>query len=565
MIDELQLTRRLRRLAFALGLTLAAAGAHAQGDPAITGAVTRADGGAAAQPEGDAPAPVAARRGRSRAEIRPYLEVAQVLSADLDGGETLTYTSVAAGVDGHIETRRVTAQMSLRYEHHFDWQSRSGDQDIVSGVAAVHAEVSRGLSLDAGGIATRTGGEGRTFGVTNQDRSVDVYALYAGPTLATHAGPLAINGAYRFGYAKVDDHRPGGLLDSDFDSSTSHSLTGSVGMAPNRGLPFGWTVGAGYARENSGGRFRNRFEGAYVRGDVVVPISPTLALTAGVGYEDIQASQRDVVRDAGGVPVPDAQGRLQPDPNAPRLLTYDMDGIMYDGGILWRPSPRTELQARAGHRYGGTTYVGSLSHRIGAHSSVNAVVYDTVETFGRQLTTQINGLPANFNVTRDPLSGGLGGCVFGQTGGGACLDRSLQSITGSTFRARGVNIAFAGERRSWSYGIGAGYNHRRYFLPSGAAFVTTQASSDDDFSVYGNIGRRLSRTSDINLNAYMSWYDSDRPGSEAVTSEGATLSYNRSFLLERLQLLAALGVYHSDDGTDAATNASALAGLRYTF
>src|SRR6185436_12803395 len=83
MIDELQLTRRLRRLAFALGLTLAAAGAHAQGDPAITGAVTRADGGAAAQPEGDAPAPVAARRGRSRAEIRPYLEVAQVLSADL--------------------------------------------------------------------------------------------------------------------------------------------------------------------------------------------------------------------------------------------------------------------------------------------------------------------------------------------------------------------------------------------------------------------------------------------------------------------------------------------------
>jgi hypothetical protein len=489
-----------------------------------------------------------------------------VLSADLDGGETLTYTSVAAGVDGHIETRRVTAQMSVRYEHHFDWQSRSGDQDAVSGVAAVHAEVAPGLlSLDAGALATRTGGNGRTFGVTNRDASVDVYSVYAGPTLATHSGPLAINGAYRFGFVKVDDHRPGGLLDDDFDSSTAHSLTGSVGMAPNRGLPFGWTVGAGYARENSGGRFRNRFEGAYVRGDVVVPVGPTLALTAGVGYEDIQASQRDVVRDAGGVPVPDAQGRLQPDPTAPRLLTYDMDGIMYDGGILWRPSPRTELQARAGHRYGGTTYVGSFSHQLSEHASVNAVVYDTVETFGRQLTTQISGLPANFNTNRDPLSGGLGGCFFGQAGGGTCLDRSLQSITGSTFRARGANISFAGGRNRWSYGIGAGYNHRRYFLPSGAAFVATQASSDDDVSVYGNIGRQLSRTSDINLNAYVSWYDSNLPGSEAVTSEGATVSYNRSFLLERLQLLAALGVYHSDDGTDSATNASALAGLRYTF
>ncbi|HEV2818813.1 MAG TPA: hypothetical protein VGW40_16520 [Allosphingosinicella sp.] len=562
MTNELHLTRRLRHLAFAIGLTLAGAGAHAQdgappADPGITGAVTQQDG--------DGPPPPSARRGR-RGEIRPYLEVAQVLSADLDGGETLTYTSVAAGVDGHIETRRVTARMSLRYEHHFDWQSRSGDQDVVSGVAQVHAEVAPGvLSLDAGALATRTGGNGRTFGVTNRDAAVDVYGVYAGPTLATHAGPLAINGAYRFGYARVDDHRPGGQLDDDFDSSTAHSLTGSVGMAPNRGLPFGWTVGAGYARENSGGRFRNRFEGAYVRGDVVVPISPTLALTAGVGYEDIQASQRDVVRDAGGVPVPDAQGRLQPDPSAPRLLTYDMNGIMYDGGILWRPSPRTELQARAGHRYGGTTYVGSLSHRLGRHSAVNAVVYDTVETFGRQLTTQISGLPANFNVNRDPLSGGLGGCVFGQTGGGACFDRSLQSITGSTFRARGVNVAFSGERRLWTYGIGAGYNHRRYYLPSGAAFVTTQASHDQDVSVYGNVGRRLSRTSDINLNAYVSWYDSDLPGAEAVTSEGATLSYNRSFLLERLRLLAALGVYHSDDGTDSATNASALAGLRYTF
>ena len=73
-------------------------------------------------------------------------------------------------------------------------------------------------------------------------------------------------------------------------------------MAPGR-LPFGFTVAGGYVREQAGGRFRQRFEGAYVRGDVVVPVTPTLALTAGVGYEDIQASQRDFVRDAGGDPV----------------------------------------------------------------------------------------------------------------------------------------------------------------------------------------------------------------------------------------------------------------------
>ena len=50
-----------------------------------------------------------------------------------------------------------------------------------------------------------------------------------------------------------------------------------------------------------------------------------------------------------------------------------------------------------------------------------------------------------------------------------------------------------------------------------------------------------------------------------MTSEGATLSYRRSFMLEHLQFLAALGLYHSDNGTVSSTNGAASAGLRYTF
>ena len=52
---------------------------------------------------------------------------------------------------------------------------------------------------------------------------------------------------------------------------------------------------------------------------------------------------------------------------------------------------------------------------------------------------------------------------------------------------------------------------------------------------------------------------------DTVRTVGATLSYNRSFLLDRMQLMAALGLYNSDDGVDSATTASALGGLRYTF
>jgi hypothetical protein len=135
-------------------------------------------------------------------------------------------------------------------------------------------------------MATRTGGQGRAVGTTVFDPSVEVYSAYAGPTLSTHAGALAINAAYRLGYVAIDDDTPAGAA-ADYGSAVAHSLTGSVGMAPGS-LPVGWTIGAGYARTDNDGEFDSQFEGAYVRGDVVVPVGPTLALTAGIGYEDFE-------------------------------------------------------------------------------------------------------------------------------------------------------------------------------------------------------------------------------------------------------------------------------------
>ena len=580
MKTELALARRLTRLTLALGAAVAAAtAAQAQDSPRLSyggfegPAAAAPPGGSAGAPEseagqGDAPRSDRGngRPGRVRTEVGAYLEVAQVLSADLgSGGETLTYTSVAAGVDGMMQTRRVTAQVSYRYERDIDWQDGGIDTDSHSGLAMVNLQVLPGaLQIDAGGMATRTGGNGRVFGVTNRSSNVDVYSAYVGPTLSTHAGPLAINASYRLGSVWVDDHRANGGLDDDFGHSTAQSATASIGMAPGRGFPIGWTIGAGYAREDTAGRFDQNFEGMYVRGDVVVPIGATIALTAGVGYEDIQSSQLDFVRDPNtGAPVIGPNGP-NPDPAAPRLLTYDQSGLMYDGGIIWRPSPRTELQARAGHRYGGTTFTGSLDHRFNEHQGVHIEVFDTVETFGRALTSDFAGLPVDVDVNRDPLTGGLGGCVFSRQGtGGACFDRSLSAITGSTFRSRGGSLVFSGERGLWSYGLGAGYAHRRYARPA-VPGVASFAQSDEVWSVYGSIARQLSRTSDVNFDAFASWYSND-VDPNSVRTLGATLSYNRRLFLERLQLLASMGLYNSDDGTDSATNASAMGGLRYTF
>src|SRR3546814_18607860 len=109
-------------------------------------------------------------------------------------------------------------------------------------------------------------------------------------------------------------------------------------MGPGR-LPFGWTIGAGYVHEDVD-RLDREFDGAFVRGEIVVPVSDTLALTAGVGYEDIKASKRDILRDPNGAPIISHGGELVPDPTPPRRPPQDDDGVMYERGVYSPPRSR---------------------------------------------------------------------------------------------------------------------------------------------------------------------------------------------------------------------------------
>jgi len=95
--------------------------------------------------------------------------------------------------------------------------------------------------------------------------------------------------------------------------------------------------------------------------------------------------------------------------------------------------------------------------------------------------------------------------------------------------------------------------------------VVLDGVTDRSFTLHAYANRRLTRSSGYDLGAHASWFDSDAVDFDSVFSTGATFSYSRSFLLERLRLLAALGLYHSDDGTLDSTVASGLVGLRYTF
>lgn len=520
---------------------------------------------------------VAAPPASARTDVAPYLEVQQVLSADLNDGDVLTYTAAVAGIDGRVSARRFEAQISYRYEHRVAWDDDLSDDNVHTGIAQARLDVVPNLlSLDAGALAARSRADARGpvlgFNTVDDPNVAEVYSAYVGPTLSTRVGDLDVGASYRLGYVHVDDHSLAGDPDrpafDPYGSSVVHNANASIGMGPGR-LPFGWTIGAGYVREEVD-RLDREFEGQYVRGDIVVPVSHSLALTAGVGYEDIEASQQDILRDAGGVPIISPDGDLIADPTKPRLLTYDTDGLIYDAGVIWRPSRRTELQARVGHRYGGTTVVGSLRHALSDAYGLSANLYDSVSTFGQLTLTNLNGLPDNFNVNPNPLSpglGGVGGCVFGEEGGsGVCFDDAFQSIDSSNFRIRGANILFSGGRGPWGMGVGAGYAQRRYVQPGITLDgFTLDGRKDHSFILNGYVSRALSRTSSVNVNAYAAWFDSGLPGSPESVGAGISGSYQRTLWIDRLQGYAAAGLFTSDSGDFDSTVASGLVGLRYTF
>ncbi len=509
----------------------------------------------------------------ARTEFSPYIEVSQVLDAQLKGGnEVLTYSSVAAGVDAHVDGPRTQAQLSYRYERRFGWGKTIKDQDTHTGLARVSHELVRDtLSIDAGAVATRSRGDIRGAAPSllagNVDNISQVYSAYVGPTLSTHAGPLKVDAAYRLGYTAVEANDyipPAGQprLDS-YDHSVSHLATASVGMAPDQ-LPFGWVVSGAYEREDAG-QLDQRFESKGVRGDVTVPIAPTVALLGGVGYENIQASERAPLLDVAGDPILDAKGRYVTDTASPRAISYDFDGIYWDVGVGWRPSRRTNLEAHVGRRYGSMSYTGSLSWQSSENSALQLGVYDEVQTFGQQMNDSLAGMPTNFGTSRNPFGNQFNGCIAGVGQAGGCFNSALQSTNGNVFRSRGAALQYAASRGAWSAGLGLGYAQRTYRAPTFGAVYSLNGVKDESWYGQGNIGYRIDGSSTIDAAVFASLSDSGIIGAPNVLSTGATSSYNRMFG-RHLSATAAVGVYSYDiEGQQAQINSSALVGMRYSF
>ncbi|OQW73827.1 MAG: hypothetical protein BVN33_09320 [Proteobacteria bacterium ST_bin13] len=506
--------------------------------------------------------------------ITPYIEIGQVVTADLNTSDVLTYTSVAAGVDASVSSRRVEAQVSYRYERRIGYQARLNDVDVHSGLARAAVHVLPGFSVEGGAIATRARSDIRGANpgtlVGNVDNISQVYSVYGGPTVGTHVGDLGISASYRLGYTKAEatggaSITPGQPRIDAFDSSRSQVAQASLNLKSGTVLPVGITVSGGWERDDAV-QLDQKYEGKYARADVLVPVGGALAIVAGGGYENIQVSQRDAVVDATGQPVVDSRGRFQTDPASPARIAYSFDGIYYDAGVVWRPSKRTQLDVRVGRRYGSTSVTGSFSYAPTQSMAIRVGVYDGIQTFGRQLQNGLANIGTSFNATRGGFGGDFNGCVFGAQGGAAgnCLNGALQSINSSAYRARGVDAIVSVSRGPLTFGVGAGYANREFVAPNGGTGFSVNGISDESYYAQAFIARALDSNTSIDATAFANYYKSGIAGTDGSYGAGATGTLTRRF--GKLSAQGAVGVYSfSQPGQDTAVSVQALLGARYSF
>lgn len=513
--------------------------------------------------------------------VSPYIEAAQVALAELSpGNDVVTYTVVAAGIEAGFGGRNNHGSLSLRYERRVGWGGDTADGDTISGIARIaSAIVPRTLTIEAGALASRSRVENNGAAVPGTidlgDSVSQVYSVYAGPTLSTHTGDVAVNGHYRIGYTRVESPdslvlAPGQQALDVFDDSVSHSAGIRAATRAGDVLPVGLGLGAGWNREDVS-NLDQRVEDFSARADATLPVSLELALVGGVGWESVEVSSRDALRDGLGQPIIGSDGRYVTDPNAPRQIAYDVEGLIWDAGVVWRPSRRTALEAHVGRRYGSTTWYGSFAYAPNSRSSFNLSVYDSITGFGGQVNSALARMPTEFEAVRSPLSGDLGNCVMSQnpgsaqTGQGNCLGGVLGSVRSSVFRARGVMATYGLSLGRLQTGIGAGYDRRKFIAAPGTVLAVANGVVDESTWLAAYLNGQLGENARFTTNYYANWYQSGDALAGDVTALGINAAYHRN-LTRNLSATAALGL----DGVQREElpdiwSASALVGVRYAF
>ena len=510
---------------------------------------------------------------KRRLSIKPYIEAQQVVQAVSSGTtDVLTYSVLAAGGDVTINGRNNQGVISARYERRIGW-NRKSDSDGITGIARMSSSVvADALRVDYGAYANRTAisanGSAFSSGAVSADSLTQVYSAYAGPTLAAQAGDVAVTGHYHAGYTSVASTAtvttPGISASSDaLNHSTVQDAKLAVGTRAGEVLPVGLGADAGFYQEDVS-NLTQRVNDKHVRGEVTIPVVEALAVVGGVGYEHVRVSSRDALRDSTGAVVRDARGRMITDMSQPRVIAYDTQGLIWDAGVVWRPSRRTNLEAHVGERYGQIGAYGFFNYQPNEHSNFNLMVYEGVTGFGGALTNSLFNLPTQFTTVRDAISGNLSSCVS-SLAAGSCLGGSLTSVNSTVYRGRGVSAGYALELGRVRGGLGLGYDRRQYITAPGTALAAINGVVDQYYWAAGFFGYRLTPHSTFETSLDVYKYQSGLSSTGNVNALRAVALY-QYYLSRHMTANASLAL----DGItrpalDDLWSASGSLGMRYTF
>lgn len=515
----------------------------------------------------------AAPAAANKPKITPYFDVEEFTQQQLKGfGQNVTYTQVSTGVDAEISTRRIVSTITYRFSRRIPESGQTQSDTSHDGLARVSVQVVKDLlAVDAGAIATHArvdaGGAAPQTNTGAAANLTQVFSYFVQPSIGHQFGEANAHASYRYGYTVTEGSTAPPLAGlpraGRFDSSVNHEGNLAIGMKRSS-LPFDWTIKGEFKSELASALDRH-FDTWNATAEVIYPIFPTIAAVGSVGYESSKTSERSALLDATGIPVVDSKGRVVVDPNSPRTLTYDVKGIVGDGGVIWRPSRRTRLELRGGYRYDGFSLNGLFEYEIGPRSGMTLVIFDRIDSFGGGVNGGLAQAPAAFDPTQVDGTSSYQNCLFGkQAGSGTCLTGTLGSAAASAYRSRGANFIYSYQMHATKLSFTAGYARRNYIdlpgAPGSLAGVVDQA-----FFAQATIGEQLTRSSGFTFSFSGNLFKNGQIGAGDVMSGAINGGYYQSFG-RGLRAQASVGVEATkQDGAPLDIKSHAQLGVRYQF
>ncbi len=511
-----------------------------------------------------------------RISVKPFINVSQFATDQLSGSngttdsDFVTYTEVSGGLIGTANTRRVSGTVNYTYTRRIAEAGDSVNDSSHNGIARARLQlVPDLLALDGGAIATYSrvnpGLTASQLDIGTSKNVAQVFGYYVSPTLNKVSGDFTFNATYRYGFTTAQTPNGGALgMFDQFDKSRTHEASAQVGMKDSN-LPFNWTLTSSYTHENTTQRDQH-YRALSTVGEVVVPVFDTVAVVASGGYEKLESTEQASLLDANGLPIVGSDGRFVPDTSAPRVLTYDVSGLIADAGLIWAPSRRTHFEARAGYRYDGFTTSGLFEMRPDDKTALTLIVFDRIDSFGRGVTNGLGNVPLSFQTDEDGSSAATyQNCVFGkQPGTGSCLGGTLGSSSSSLYRSRGATFFYGYTMRQSRLNFSAGYQRRTYIddpsVPNSLDGTTSQS-----VFVQGDWARNLTVSSGLGFSLSGNLAMNGQVGISDVASVAIDSRYYRTFG-RSLRAQATVGIEaEKQDGVPADVSGRAQLGLRYQF